>query len=169
MSLKRRELSGTQEVTEQSPWGFGLATGQGGQDGDSGGLYFIHQGMGFWDTCLYKVWGLLYTCMRTSWVWRVKKGAEGHVFPALYTRIALSFPNINSMTCVCLCRGKRSRISELVNVLEYWRTTSCCSGTVNRAWGLKSEATLDGWNCLRFWVFVERVGVVSATQGFGGS
>lgn len=119
-----------------------------------------------WDTCLSKVWGLLYTC--TGWVWRVK-GAEGHVFPALYSDIALSFPNINSKTCACLCQGKSSRISELVNVLEYWRTVGCCSETVSGAWGLKSEVTLDGWNCLRFCVFVERVGMVSTTQGFGGS
>lgn len=38
VSLKSCELSGTQEMTEQRPWGFGLATGQGGQDGDSGSL-----------------------------------------------------------------------------------------------------------------------------------
>ena len=38
VSLKSCELSGTQEMTEQRPCGFGLVIGQGGQDGDSGSL-----------------------------------------------------------------------------------------------------------------------------------
>ena len=48
-----------------------------------------------------------------------KEGAEGHVFPSLYTDIALSFTNINSLMCVSLCQGKSNRLSELINVLEY--------------------------------------------------
>lgn len=80
---------------------------------------FIHRGMGFPRLGYLPVQSVGFVVHMHRLGLKSKKGAEGHVFPALYSDIALSFPYINSMTCVCLCQGESSRISELVNVLEY--------------------------------------------------